>query len=135
MDIPVGKKEVPMSGVRYLFSRGGPPTVRGPRAPGALPGWYEQLDLTADQRTQIEAILNKRSDRVNSAIETACVVIRPARDSSSKEADAVLTAAQRTKRDSIFTAFEARNGTRGTNGPPRGGMFGCATPAAGAVKK
>ena len=53
--------------------RGGPPTARAPRAPGALPGWYEPLELTTDQRSKIEAILSKRSDRVNSAIETACM--------------------------------------------------------------
>jgi hypothetical protein len=114
--------------------RGGPQTARAPRAPGALPGWYEQLDLTTDQRSKIEAILSKRSDRVNSAIETACVVIRPARDSSSAEADAVLNPAQRTKRDSIFAAFASRNGARPTGGPGRGGMFGCATPVASAKK-
>ena len=117
--------------------RGGPPTARAPRAPGALPGWYEQLDLTTDQRAKIEAILSKRSDRVNSAIEMACVVIRPARDSSSTEADAVLTASQRTKRDSIFAAFASRNSARptgGGGGSGRGGMFGCPALAAAAKK-
>jgi hypothetical protein len=114
--------------------RGGPQTARAPRAPGALPGWYEQLDLTTDQRSRIEGILSKRSDRVNSAIETACVVIRPARDSSSAEADAVLTAAQRTKRDSIFASFANRGGPRPAGGTGRGGMFGCAAPAAPAKK-
>jgi hypothetical protein len=113
--------------------RGGPPTARAPRPPGALPGWYEQLDLTTDQRSKIEAILSKRSDRVNMAIETACVVIRPARDSSSAEADAVLTASQRTKRDSIFASFNSRSGARPAGGG-RGGMFGCAPPLAAAKK-
>ena len=114
-------------------TRGGPPPDRAPRAPGALPGWYEQLDLSTDQRSKIEGILSKRSDRVNSAIESACVVIRPARDSSSKEADAVLTATQRAKRDSIFASFATRGGQRGGG---RGGMFGCApSNAAATVKK
>src|SRR5580704_10493949 len=47
-------------------TRGGPAPDRGPRPPGALPGWYEQLDLSTDQRSKIEGILSKRSDRVNS---------------------------------------------------------------------
>ena len=103
-------------GSRSSYTRGGPPPDRAPRPPGALPRPYDALGLTVDQQTRIQAILSKRSDRVNSAVESACVIIRPARDSSSKEADAVLTAAQRTKRDSIsfsraiVTCF-ARNGT------------------------
>ncbi len=110
------------------FARGGPTSNRGPRTPGALPGWYESLNLTVDQRAKIEAVLSKRSDRVNSAVEAACLIIRPARDSSRKEADAVLSATQLAQRDSIFASFAARGGgprPPGAGGGSRGGMFSC----------
>src|ERR1019366_356977 len=104
------------------YTRGAAPTARAPRAPGGLPSWYEPLGLSADQRAKIEAILAKRSARVDSVMKSACVVIGPARDSSSKEADAVLTADQRAKRDSIRAARPAPRGMTGGRG---GGMFGC----------
>jgi hypothetical protein len=109
------------------YTRGGPPPDRGARQPGALPGYYESLGLTADQRAKIEAILKKRSARVDSATKIACVVIGPARDSSLKEADAVLTADQRARRDS---ARASRTGPRGGGGGgPRFGAFGCGVEA------
>lgn len=121
------------TGMRGGFARGGgtagargAATARGPRPAGGLPGSYELLGLSADQHAKIEAILAKRSARVDSAMKSVCVVIVPARDSTSKEIDGVLTADQRTKRDSIRTA---RAGTRGPGGP-RGGMFGCGAAAA-----
>lgn len=119
------------------FSRGGPAANRGPRTPGALPSWYESLDLTVDQRAKIEAVLSKRSDRVNSAVEAACLIIRPARDSSRKETDAVLTAAQLTKRDSILASFASRGGQRPPSGGGglRGGSFSCGTEAPAAPAK
>jgi Spy/CpxP family protein refolding chaperone len=103
------------------YPRGGSPTVRAPRQPGSLPGWYEPLNLTPDQRSKIEAILAKRSARVDSVMKIACAVLGPARDSSSKEADAVLTSDQRTKRDSIRAARQS------TGRGPRGPMM-CAPP-------
>jgi hypothetical protein len=122
-------------GMRGAFARGGGPSgrggaaaTRGPRPPGALPSLYETLGLSADQHAKIEAILAKRSSRVDSAMKSVCVVIGPARDSTSKEIDAVLTTDQRTKRDSIRTARAASRGTGGA----RGGMFGCG--AAGAPR-
>ena len=115
-------------GMRGGYARGGgapggraAAAPRGPRPPGALPGSYELLGLSTDQHAKIEGILAKRSSRVDSAMKSVCVVIGPARDSTSKEIDAVLTADQRTKRDSIRAA---RASTRGTGGT-RGGMFGC----------
>jgi hypothetical protein len=96
---------------------------RGARPAGGAPSWYESLGLSAEQRTKIEAILARRSQRVDSAMKSACVVIAPARDSSFKEIDAVLTVAQKAKRDSV----------RALRPPPRGGgtragPFGCAMP-------
>jgi hypothetical protein len=121
------------AGMRGGFARGGGPSgrgsaaaARGPRPAGGLPGSYELLGLSADQHTKIEAILAKRSARVDSAMKSVCVVIGPARDSTSKEIETVLTADQRTKRDSIRTA---RAGTRGPGGP-RGGMLGCGAASA-----
>jgi hypothetical protein len=118
------------TGMRGGFARGGgtpgargAATARGPRPAGALPGSYELLGLSADQHAKIEAIVAKRSTRVDSAMKSVCVVIVPARDSTSKEIDAVLTADQRTKRDSIRAARAASRGP-GTSGGPRG-MFGC----------
>jgi hypothetical protein len=98
-------------------SRGG---ERGARPPGGTPSWYESLGVSADQRTKIEAILARRSQRVDSAMKSACVVIRPARDSSFREIDAVLTAAQKQKRDSVRAARPPQ-----TRGGPRAGPFGC----------
>ena len=110
-------------------SRGGPPPVRTPRSPGALPFYYDSLNLTADQHSKIEAILSKRTGRLDAAVETACAVIRPMRDSTRTEADAVLTAGQRAKRDSLFAAFANRGGARGGGpgggGGARGGGFSC----------
>src|ERR1035437_9710041 len=63
-------------GPRGGFARGGTSMARTPRAPGSLPSWYEPLNLTVDQRAKIEAILTKRSARVDSAMKSACVVIR-----------------------------------------------------------
>lgn len=102
-------------------TRGG---ERGARPQGGTPSWYESLGLSADQRTKIEAILARRSQRVDSAMNSACVVIRPARDSSFREIDAVLTAAQKQKRDSVRAARPPQ--ARG--GGPRAGPFGCPTP-------
>ncbi len=102
------------------YQRGGGSIDRAPRAPGALPFWYESLGLTVDQRAKIEAILSKRSARVDSAMKVACVVIGPARDSSSREADAVLTAEQRARRDSVRASRPPQRG-----GGQRGGPFGC----------
>ncbi|MFI5245987.1 MAG: hypothetical protein ACHQQR_12220 [Gemmatimonadales bacterium] len=116
-----------IAGARGGYMRGGPPMARTPRAPGSLPSWYEPLGLSADQRAKIEAILAKRSTRVDSVMKVACTVIAPARDSSSKEADAVLTADQRAKRDSIRAARPAMRGPTGGRG---GGMFGCGPPTA-----
>ena len=91
------------------------------QAPAGLPPWYEPLNLTVEQRTKIEEISKKRSARVDSAMTSACAVMGPARDSSFKEIDAVLTAEQRAKRDSL-RAVRA-SGARGTGGR-RGGGFG-----------
>ena len=109
-----------------VTGRGGPPrggpdrAQRGPGGgPGGGPGWSESIGLSADQRAKIDAILKKRSERVDSAWKVACLVIAPARDSSSKELDAVLTADQRAKRDSMRSARPA------PRGGVRGGPFGC----------
>jgi len=119
------------TGPRAAYSRGSTPGARTPRLPGALPGSYESLGLSADQHSKIEAILAKRSMRVDSAMKSVCVVIGPMRDSTSKEIDAVLTADQRTKRDSIRGS---RSTSRGA-GTGRGGMFGCPPAATATAKK
>ncbi len=101
------------------FSCGGPVAGRGgTRAPGSLPSWYESLSLTVGQRARIEEILKKRSARVDSAMTAACLVMRPAFDSTSKEVDEVLTADQKMQRDSIRAARPT------TRGGGRGRPFG-----------
>ena len=115
------------AGMHGYARGGGPPGARAPRAPGALPASYEALGLSPDQHAKIEAILAKRGARVDSAMKSVCVVITPMRDSTSRDIDAVLTAAQRAKRDSI----------RASRPPGRGtsrGLFGCA-PSAAAAKR
>jgi hypothetical protein len=106
-------------------TRGSGGGERGARPPGGSPSWYESLGVSADQRTKIEAILARRSQRVDSAWKIACVVIAPAQDSSRKEIDDVLTAAQKAKRDSVRAARPQQ--PRG--GGPRAGPFGCVQPA------
>ena len=122
--------------------RGGPRGGdRGARPPGGGPtGWYESLGLTADQRAKIDEILRRRGQRVDSAMNAACMIIGPARDSSFKEIDALLTPAQKAKRDSVRTA--RRDSARVSRPPaqrsgPRGGPFGCPMPPreAAATKK
>lgn len=118
--------------------RGGLSQPRAPRPPGALPSYYDSLNLTADQHAKIEAILSKRTDRLNAAVETACAVIRPMRDSTRSEADAVLTDGQRAKRDSMFAAFASRGGGRGGGfggSGVRGGGFSCGPSRAAAPAK
>jgi hypothetical protein len=111
---------------------GGPGADRTTRPPGRLLSSYEALGLSGDQRAKIEAILAKRSPRVDSVMKSACVVIGPAMDSTRKDIDAVLTADQKAKRDSTRGA---RPGTRGS-GVGRGGPFGCGPGmAAPATKK
>lgn len=114
------------------LSRGGPRGgERGVRSPAGGVGWYESLGLTADQRAKIDEILRRRGQRVDSAMNAACMVIGPARDSSFREIDALLTAAQKAKRDSVRTA--RRDSARVSRLPvqrsgPRGGPFGCPMP-------
>ena len=114
------------------FFCGGPVADRGgDRAPGSLPPWYESLGLTVEQRAKVAAILKKRSARVDSAMTAACLVMGPARDSTSKEIDAVLTVDQKAKRDSVRAA---RANTRGGGrGRPYG--RGAESPRAAETKK
>jgi hypothetical protein len=91
---------------------GGPGGDRTTRPPGRLLSSYEALGLSGDQRAKIEAILAKRSPRVDSVMKSACVVIGPAMDSTRKDIDAVLTANQRGE----IQSRAARPGTRGSGG-------------------
>jgi hypothetical protein len=67
---------------------------------------------------------------VDSAMKSACVVIAPARDSTTKEADAVLTPDQRAKRDSIRAARPMPSRMGGARG-----MFGCGPVSEAAAAK
>lgn len=112
-------------------TRGGPRGgERGARPQGGPPSWFESLGLTSDQHAKIDAILARRSQRVDSAMKTACAVIAPATDSSFREIDAVLTSAQKAKRDSVRAA--RRDSSRTSRQPPRSGQragpFGCPLP-------
>jgi hypothetical protein len=126
-------------GARGGIRGGGPPPLRASRPPGALPFYYDSLNLTAEQHAKIEAILSKRTARLDAAVETACAVIRPMRDSTRSEADAVLTAGQVAKRDSMFAAFASRGGARGGGqgfgGGARGGGFSCGPSRSAAAAK
>lgn len=121
------------------LSRGGPRGgERGVRPQGGATAWYESLGLTADQRAKIDEILRRRGQRVDSAMNAACMIIGPARDSSFKEIDALLTPAQKAKRDSVRIA--RRDSARVSRPPaqrsgPRGGPFGCPLPPREATAK
>lgn len=113
------------------LSRGGPRGgERGARPSGGTTAWYESLGLTPDQRAKIDEILRRRGQRVDSAMNAACMIIGPARDSSFKEIDALLTPAQKAKRDSVRAARRDSARVSRSSAPrgPRGGPFGCPMP-------
>jgi hypothetical protein len=120
------------SGSRTSGRGGAPGADRTARPPGRLLASYEELGLSTAQRTKIEAILAKRSPRVDSVMKSACVVIGPAMDSTRNDIDAVLTTDQKAKRDSSRAARPP--GSR-TGGGGRGGPFGCGTGIAAPTAK
>jgi hypothetical protein len=111
------------------FLRGpgsGQPRAPGSRGPGGFTAYFDSIGLSADQRTKIDEIVKKRSARVDSVRKSSWDVVSAARDSTRKEVDAVLTADQRRKLDSLRP-----RGGRGGFGPPgsrgpRGGAPGAA---------
>ncbi|HLA89753.1 MAG TPA: hypothetical protein VJL28_04895 [Gemmatimonadaceae bacterium] len=119
----------PVRGERigWRGGRGGP---GGPGSPerggvrGGLPAFYERLSLTDSQKTKIEEILKKRRPRVDSLMQSTWAVIGAASDSTRKEIDAVLTADQRRKLDSLRPSRGRGFGLPGSRGGPRGGGGG-----------
>lgn len=110
------------------FGRGpgaGPPRAPGSRGTGGLTAYFDSIGLSADQRTKIDEIVRKRSARVDSVRKISWDVVSAARDSTRKEIDAVLTADQRKKLDSLRP-----RGGRGGFGPPgsRGSRDGAPPP-------
>jgi len=97
------------------FGRGtGSGRVPGGSGAGAgFPSYYDQLGLSPEQRASIEQIVSKRSARVDSVRKNSMDIVFAARDSTRKEVDAVLSADQRKKLDSLRP-----RGGRGGFGPP-----------------
>ena len=98
---------------------GGPGAERGPgaRGSGGLPPVYDAVGLTADQRTKIGQIAQKRSARVDSVRRASREVIGAALDSTRKEIDVVLTPEQRQKLDSLRPRGRGGFGAPGMRGP------------------
>jgi hypothetical protein len=120
-----------LSGLRPLrgartgrgFGRGpgaGSPRAPGTRGPGGFTAYLDSIGLSADQRTKIDEIVKKRSARVDSVRKLSWDVVSAARDSTRKEMDAVLTADQRRKLDSLRPRGRGGFGPPGSRGP-RGG--------------
>lgn len=78
-----------------------------------------RLDLTADQRRQVEEIIQRHHSRMNEVWNSARPAVRAEVDAANAEIEKILTPGQREK----FSRFKMRMGPRGGpghGGPPRG---------------
>ena len=91
----------------------GPP---GPLEPGRLPPPIERLDLSADQRTRIVAVLDDARPRTDSIFSEAMPKVRVIMDEVQEKIRAVLTEEQR-------KAFDEATRSR-PMGPPGGPGMG-----------
>lgn len=90
-----------------------------PGARGGLPPFFDELDLTPDQRKQIAAILERRRPATDSILRASLPRLRAVTDSTRLEIRSVLTPAQREKMDRIFARERGHRA--------RGGRFGAGT--------
>lgn len=105
----------PGSGRMWGGGRGGP---GGPGAggPSRLPPGYEQLGLSDLQRAKLDSAFNRRRPRIDSLMKATWAVVQPAMDSTRSEVNAILTAEQRTKLDSLRRSFRGRGGRNRSEG-------------------
>ncbi|HEX9728255.1 MAG TPA: hypothetical protein VGA37_07120 [Gemmatimonadales bacterium] len=89
---------------------------RSPR--GGIPGFYEQLGLSDDQRAQIHRIVEANQPRTEAVIAQSMPLILATMDSVRLEIREVLTPAQRARLDSITPPIRHRRmGPGGLPGP------------------
>lgn len=86
--------------------RGGPGGGRGRGGPSTL--LLQQVDLTADQRARIEAIMERGHQRIDAFWDTDGKRLRGIVDSTRAEIRAQLTPAQRAEYDRLVAEHRAR---------------------------
>ncbi len=98
----------------------GRPFARGPGMfrPGELPPWYEELDLTPEQREKITEILEQTRPLTDSIMREMLPRIRAVTDSIRAEIGSLLTPEQREKLDDLEERFRRRRGFRRGGRPP-----------------
>lgn len=109
------------SGRMWGGGRGGP---GGPRVGAAgdstrLPPGYDQIGLTDLQRSRLDSAFARRRPRIDSLMKSTWAIVQPAMDSTRDEVNAILTADQRTKLDSLRRSNRGNRGGRGRS--PGGG--------------
>jgi len=94
-----------------------PPVDRVRMGPGVMPPMFERLDLTAEQRERIDAILRQSRPLTDSVLQSSLPRLRAIRDSVRLQVRAVLTPEQQER----FDEMERRWGDRGPGewGVPR----------------
>ena len=109
------------SGRLWGSGRGGPGGVTA-GASGSdsthLPPGYDQIGLSSQQRARLDSAFARRRPHVDSLMRATWAVVRPAMDSTRAEVNAILTAEQREKLDSLRRA--ARGARAGRSGRGRG---------------
>jgi len=91
-------------------------------SPGSIPRSYEELDLTADQRARIEAILESARPETDSLLRTALPRLRELMKSTRAAIADVLTDGQRAKLEEHYQ--QRRDRYRGRSGGRDGGPGG-----------
>ncbi|HXY32519.1 MAG TPA: hypothetical protein VEI06_17580 [Gemmatimonadaceae bacterium] len=93
------------------------------RGRGGLPPMFDELGLSADQRTKIQAILDRRRPVTDSILRASLPRLRQVMDSTRGEIRALLTPEQRDKLDRMERERRARGGWMdSTRGPGAGGQ-------------
>jgi Spy/CpxP family protein refolding chaperone len=118
---------------RIRMAKRPPPPVEPPDfgmmaggRPGMLPRWFQQLDLTEEQRDQIRQIIESRREPTEQVMREMMPRLRAASDSVMAEIRAVLTPEQLEKWDELQAEMRRRGGQmrqgmgrgKGPGGPP-----------------
>lgn len=102
------------------FPPSGRPMMGGWRA-GELPQMFRRLELTEEQRAQIETILERARPRTEAVLKEMMPRLHAAMDSVNQEIRLVLTPEQISKLDSIMEEMRSRRlRRRGRLGRPMG---------------
>jgi len=96
---------------------------------GTIPGYYEALDLTPEQRERIQSILDAARPETDSLLRTALPRLRELTRATREAIGEVLTDEQRAELEERFRrdrdrrrgSSRGRDGDRGDSGPPETG--------------